>query len=379
MASSPESPYAWGFATDTDTERALRAGLKDHKAKIQRGRVEVALRTLAAEPAPRLVFVDLDGHPEPETAARELTSVCAFDTALIAIGSTDSAEFVRVLLGRGIADYLVKPISAALVRDAGATVTDDLPRRPYAGRVIAFAGSAGSGTSTLVAEVTRDAATDGRTASVVDLDPLSGKLSALLDTAPAGDLPGMLAALAAPQEADAEPTISAGRLDSVCVPAAPGISLIAYPPTGPVPDPPSPEAACALVRHLANRTHLVLVTGASDPEVQWEIMREADARVLVFEPTLTSISATVRRLGLLGPEHQSILVQCASRIRNSPLSSAHVRYALADRRPDVVIPFEPALRALSNGKSSARFGRAYRKAVRRVVALAIAGETNAAP
>ena len=63
-------------------------------------------RTLAAEPSAKLVFVDFDGVPEPETAARELTAVCAFGTALIAIGSTDTAHLTRALLGQGIADYL---------------------------------------------------------------------------------------------------------------------------------------------------------------------------------------------------------------------------------------------------------------------------------
>lgn len=373
MASPSDSLYAWGFAADADTERALRAGLANHKVKVQRGRVVVALRTLAAAPAPKLVFVDIDGHPEPKSVATELRSVCAFDTALIAIGSTDSAEFAGTILRHGIADYLIKPISAGSVRDACLAATGDLPRRQYAGRVIAFAGGAGSGTSTLVAAVARGAAIGGRTASVVDLDSLSGKLSALFDILPAGDLPGLLAEIASEQPDDAEPVVSADRLDGVCVPAAHGIHLIAYPPTGPLPGPPPPPAVCALVRHLANRTHVVLVTGASDPETQMEILRQADIRVLVFEPTLISISATVRRLTLLGPEHPNVLVQGAPRIHNSAMSQSHISYALADRRPDVIIPFDPALDVLSAGKASARPGRAYSKAVRQVIARAVGG------
>ena len=372
MASSSGNLYAWGFAADADTERALRTGLAGHEVRIRRGRVAAALRTLASEPTPRLVLFDLDGHPQPETAVRELNEVCAFDTALVAIGSNDSARFVRELLRHGIADYLVKPISAALVREASAVATDELPRRPYAGRVVAFAGSAGSGTSTLVAALARGVATASHTVSVVDLDPLSGKLPGLLDAVPDGRLPALLEALESDEAAAADPSFDADRGD-IGVPAAPGITLIAYPPSGPVPPPPPPGAACALIAQLANRTHLVLVTGISDLDARSEIMQRADARVLLFEPTLASVSATVRGLALLGAEHPATLVQCLPRARNGAMSPAHVRYALADRHPDVIVPFEPALRAAAADKAPARPGKAYRKALREVIERVVEG------
>ena len=52
-----------------------------------------------------------------------------------------------------------------------------------------------------------------------------------------------------------------------------------------------------------------------------------------------------------------------------PLSPAHVRYALADRRPDVEVPFEPALHATATGKPLGRPGKAWRKALRQVMEL----------
>ena len=176
MASPAKRPFARGFAADRRTERALRAGLAGRDVQIQRGRLTAALRTLAVEPASRLVFVDLDGIEEPEAAARQLTGICAFDTALVAIGSVDTAHYGRSLLQLGISDYLVKPVTAAAIRDAVAALTDDMPEQLYAGEVIAFAGSPGSGTSTLVAAVARGIVADGRVVSVVDLDPMSGKL-----------------------------------------------------------------------------------------------------------------------------------------------------------------------------------------------------------
>ena len=370
MATPSRTPQARGFAADSRTERALRAGLAGRDAKIQRGRLEVALRTLASEPASGLVFVDLDGVSEPETAAERLTEICAFETALIAIGSIDSARFGRALLRRGMADYLVKPLSAATVREAVASVAGEAPEQPYAGSVIAFEGSPGSGVSTLVAAIAGELAADGRTVSIVDLDPVSGKLQTLLDVRPRDGLGSLLASLGPDEANGVEPHIEPERIDGISTPAAAGISLIAHARADGLPDNPGAAALSSLFKHLANRTHAVLVAGVPDPETRLEVMRSADARVLLYEPTLPSVSTAVRQLARLGADRPALLVQCSTRSRRYALSSAHVRYALADRRPDVVLPFEPALRAASLGKASKPAGKAYRKALRLAIELA---------
>ena len=360
-----DSLYARGFASDAATWRALRAGLAGRKVKVQRGRLPVALRALASEPAAKILFVDLDGVEEPETAGRELAAVCAFETAVIGIGSTDTAHFTRTLFQHGVADYLLKPISPALIREVCASVTDDLPERSYAGRVVAFSGSAGSGTSTLVAGIARALSAQGRTASVVDLDPISPRLPALLDVKPADGLSALLTAFDSGAPEDTETGNPIDLVDRVCTPIDAGLSVIAYAPPASLPPAPTSAAVRTLLEHLANRTHVVLVTGFPDPDSRLEIMQRADARVLVYEPTLSSLSVAVRSLALLGTKSPATLVQCLARVPRSALSSAHIRYALGDRRPDVVIPFDAALHAAATGQKSRRPGRAYRSAVRR--------------
>ena len=373
MALSPDSPYARAFAADGGTLQALRAGLAGRKAKVQRGRLAAALRSLAGEPASRVLFVDLDGVSEPGRAARELASVCAFETAVIAIGSTDTAQYTRELFRHGIADYLVKPISASLVREACAAVTDEAAERPYAGRVIAFAGSAGSGTSTLVAALSRAIGADGRTASVVDLDPVAGRLPGLLGVDPAEGLPALFAALRSQSASEGDAGAAADRMEGISASAAPGVSLIAYAPAPSLPLSPAPDAVLRLLGHLANRTHLVLVTGFPDPVLQLELMQRSDARVLLYEPTLASLSAAVRSLALLGTSHPATLVQSSPRMARSGLSPAHIRYALGDRRPDVAVPFDAALHAAATGGRSKQPGRAWRNAVRQVLEHVLEG------
>ena len=241
--------------------------------------------------------------------------------------------------------------------------------------MVAFAGSPGSGTSTLVAAVARGVAADGRSASVVDLDPVGGKLAALLDVEAEDGLPGLLAAPGADASSDPEPAepavpaVDPGGIDGISVSAAPGISLIGYPAAGPLPERPPVPMLWALLEHLANRTHVVLATGLTEPETQIEVMRRADARVLVYEPSLPSVSVVVRRLAWLGADAPSTLVQCSTRMRRYPMSPAHIRYALADRRPDLVIPFERALHAGATGNAPGRPGKPYRKALRRATEL----------
>lgn len=45
------------------------------------------------------------------------------------------------------------------------------------------------------------------------------------------------------------------------------------------------------------------------------------------------------------------------------LSPANVRYALAERRPAVFVPFDPTLRAGATGSRRRRPGQAYQRAL----------------
>ena len=384
MAAPSDKLHAWGFAADAETERALRAGLAGREVRVRRGRLDSALRTLAAEPSPPLVFVDIDGVPEPEEAARELARVCAFGAVLVALGSDDTARLTRSLLRNGIGDYLVKPVAAATVREASSKALDAEAERGYAGRVVSFVGTSGCGASTMMTAIAKGIAAAGRTATMVDLDPLAGKLATRLGVEPRGDLAELLADIdpghpdgtddgTAPGEAhDFGPPIASDLVEGVIAHAGARTSLVAYPRAGSPPTAPPPRALCMLLGQLANLAHVVMVSGMADPEVRTAIMRTADARVLLFEPTLSSISSAVHSLALLGREHSTLLVQCHPRMRRSPLSTAQIRYALAERRPDIVVPFDAALHAAATGSPRAGSpGKAFRKALDEVVERAI--------
>ena len=218
---------------------------------------------LAAEPASRLVFVDFDGVSDPEPAAERLAEVCAFETAVVAVGvGRHGAQFSRALLRRGIAGL---PRQTGFPRPWCARPARPRRRRRQSARMPGawsrLPAVPGSGTSTLVAAVARGVAADGRSASVVDLDPVGGKLAALLDRRgrrrpfrgcsprPARD------ASSDPEPAEpAVPAVDPGGIDGISVSAAPGISLIGYPAARSAAGagPPVPML-WALLEHLANR------------------------------------------------------------------------------------------------------------------------------
>ena len=116
------------------------------------------------------------------------------------------------------------------------------------------------------------------------------------------------------------------------------------------------------------------------------MLENADERVLVFEPTLVSLNRLVRRLAMLGKDRQVILVENHTRMPKNALAADEVRYTLAGRDPDVIIPFDAKLPAATNyGWPDRTLSKKYRKALdqltgrfmRQTVSLATAATNGA--
>jgi pilus assembly protein CpaE len=348
------------FAVDAETEKVLKEALSGRGAQVQRGDMGVAIKTLAASASPRLIFVDLDGSEFPTGRIHELAAVCEFGTLVVAISSNDTARFTRELLACGVSDYLPKPISVSDIHEAMNTALkdDDAAARLYAGRVIAFASCGGSGATTLAALAAHAAAAQGSYVSVLDLERTSGALPLMLDVEPAVGLDELLDIAA--KTAEPNPDL----LDGVRTAAAPRISVYGYRPDDSPPPQPTAGAVQWLTEQLANRSHLVIVDGLADTDTLFSVLENADERVLVFEPTLVSLSRVVYRLARLGKGRQVLLVENHTRMRKSALSAEEVRYTLAGRNPDITMPFEPTLPSATNyGSPDRTLSRKYRKAL----------------
>ena len=182
-------PTILAFATDPESESALREGLSEHpNPQVWPGGLRSAIATLGAGPSSPVLFVDLDETPYPAGAIHELAAVCEVGTVVIAFGSDGTARFSREVLLAGVSDYLVKPIAAAAVREAAAraaaTARSEAAEDRGGGWSVGFAGTGGSGATTLAAAAALLAAERGRYVSVLDLNRTFPTLSFLLDVEP---------------------------------------------------------------------------------------------------------------------------------------------------------------------------------------------------
>jgi pilus assembly protein CpaE len=86
--------------------------------KCHKGGLRNAVQSLSITASPNILIVDLSESGDPLTDINALAEVCEPGTVVIAIGQVNDVRLYRDLLGSGIHDYLLKPLSPGVVRDA---------------------------------------------------------------------------------------------------------------------------------------------------------------------------------------------------------------------------------------------------------------------
>ena len=341
---------ALAFSMDPQCERALREGLSGFQdAQVWPGDLRVAAAALGQGHSPRIVFVDIDDVAYPAGAIYELSTVCEVGTIVIALGSDATARFSREILLAGVSDYLIKPISAAAVREAATraagSAANGAARHGEEGWLVGFAGTGGSGATTLAAATALVAAERGRYVSVLDLNRSFSALSFTLDVEPAGGLVDLLSTVARaslhPEMVDG---MRAQRSDRIAVYGYPW--SVEPPPLAPV------WAVCELLVELQRRSHLVIVDGMDDPATRQTLLAMVDARILVVEPTATGAASAARMMTRIRPmldqEWPFLLVQNHTRAFRTGAGTHVLARAQVGAAPDVVVPFEPTVPAIAD-------------------------------
>ena len=367
---APERPAAaLAFAADPDTEAALREGLlrleddwPDREApQVWPGGLRAAVAALADGHATGLVIVDIDGVPYPAGAMHELAEVCEVGTAVIAVGSDDSARTSREILLAGVSDYLVKPVAPAAVREAALRATQGEKGSRERGCVVGFAGTGGSGATTLAAATALHAAAQGRYVSILDLNRSVSPVGLLLDVEPA---PGLDQVLEVAGRSPPDPKL----LDGVRSERSERISLYAYRPGSTLPPMPSMAALDWLLGELRQRSQLVLVDGLDDPGTCFDLLGELDLRVAVVEPTVSGVSRAARTVELLGRTARVLVVQNHTRAFRKAAARRLLDASGIAVSPDAVVPFDRSLPEIA-GRGWPR-GRLPRGMAKPVAALA---------
>jgi pilus assembly protein CpaE len=119
-----QSPRREGFAAyvcddaTLDVMRPLAADLGWVPEKCVRGGLRTAVQALSVASSPAILVVDLSECGDPLQDINALAEVCEPGTVVIAIGQINDVRLYRELLANGIHDYLLKPLSSALMREA---------------------------------------------------------------------------------------------------------------------------------------------------------------------------------------------------------------------------------------------------------------------
>ncbi len=161
--------------------------------KCNKGGLRNAIQSLSVSASPNILMVDLSESGDPLNDINALAEVCEPGTVVIAIGQVNDVRLYRDLLASGIHDYLLKPLSAAHLRDsltqAQAVFTaprggeQDTVKRHVSVAVVGTRG--GVGASTLASSLAWQFSTDHKMpTALLDLDIHFGTGALTLDLEP---------------------------------------------------------------------------------------------------------------------------------------------------------------------------------------------------
>lgn len=192
--SKSSEPLAFSaFITDDDTCSVVEQAANDvglGEVPIIRGAVPEAVKHLAKAATPRLLLVDLSGSTDPLADLASLAEVCDEGTQVVTIGDINDIGLYRSLVGVGVNDYLVKPVSPEILGPALTRIeekpqeeTQGAAQAAAKGKLISVIGARGGvgATSVAVNCAWSIAHEHKQRVALVDLDVFFGNCGLTLD------------------------------------------------------------------------------------------------------------------------------------------------------------------------------------------------------
>ena len=182
------------FACDEDTLDAIARVVPGGRrgVEVREGGTNSAISAIQQGAHPELLIVDISDSSKAVADVSTLSSFCGPDTTLLAIGLENDVGLYRALVGAGVTDYLVKPVTSQdLRRTILAATRVETPEEPRAaGRLNAVIGVRGGvGASSIAVSTAWILAHDYRKqVALVDLDLYFGTVALALDIEPGNGL-----------------------------------------------------------------------------------------------------------------------------------------------------------------------------------------------
>jgi pilus assembly protein CpaE len=259
-------------------------------ADIVDGGAAGARAFIAATAPPRLLVIDLDGSADPLADIDALADVCVAGTPVVALGTTNDIALFRALTGLGVADYLVKPVSAdALAAALDRATAGGVPASQT--RVVALIGARGGVGTTTLAVASAWTLHAHMRVTLLDLDLHFGGAALALDIAPALGLRDLLGA---PDRLDAL------LVESAQTAIAPGLALLAAEAALESDAVVDPQGLAALLAALGGSSDIVIVDVPRRVDAATRLLlRTADCVGVVTDFGLAGLRDTARLVKLI--------------------------------------------------------------------------------
>jgi len=353
------------YVCDETTAEALRpiaSELGWSTDKVNKGGLRNAVQSLSVSASPQVLFVDLSESGDPLNDINALAEVCEPGTVVIAAGQVNDVRLYRDLTASGIQDYLLKPLTADMLREAfgNAQAILNAPKmaegsvdRPHcATAIIGTRGGAGSSTlATSVAWLMSEKG--GRTTALLDLDVHFGTGALALDLEPGR---GLTDAIENPSRIDGL------FIERAMVKASERLAVLSA--EAPINSPMMTDGSAfyQLQEEMRAAFECTVVDLPRGMLVQHpHLISDIQTAVVCTELTLAAARDTIRILSWLksnAPQTQVVVV--ANRVPQGALEIARKDFeGSIERKIDFVVPYDQKLaaQAAKLGKPMAEAGK----------------------
>ena len=325
--------------------------------KCNKGGLRNAVQSLSISASPNILLVDLSESGDPLNDINGLAEVCEPGTVVLAVGQVNDVRLYRDLLGSGIHDYLLKPLTPAHLRDAlthAQTIfaspkhsDPSLAKKHISTAVIGTRGGVGASTlATSLAWLFSD--TDKMPTALLDLDIHFGTGALALDLEPGR---GLTDAIENP-----------GRIDGLFIERAmirANDNLAILSAEAPINSPLMTDGAAfvQLEEEFRQAFEMTVVDLPRNMLINFpHLLANVNAVVVATEMTLASARDAIRLLSWLksNASHlQTIVVANRVHATSSEISKADFEASI-ERKIDFSIPFD-----LKSATNSAKLGQTF--------------------
>lgn len=347
----PACRIDWFTGADEQSLHAARAIAADWRmgrtrVDIKAGGITAALEKYRQSASPPLVIIEIDDHDHAlDRALDQLADHCAAGTRAIVIGSINDVTLYRRLVGRGVNDYLLAPVSADDLLDAlGRAMAQEGSMGQ--GKIIGItAAKGGSGATTMAHVLGLMLAQQGQDTLLVDVSGGLGTSGIAFGAEPRRSFEEIVAA---GQQGEALNDI----LRRVCVPLVDNLRLLPGG-RGQGPDYIDGIQYQEWIHHLRHQSGVVVLDlpGAHHPLTR-HLVSDLDHLVLVTTPMLSAlrlarigIDQIQARRGTEAPLH--VIINMIGCFQGCDLPMTALKQAF-DKETSLHMPFLPGLCAAAD-------------------------------